>query len=246
MEPYHTQRGDDVGTEGIISGTGTQRFKAKVALDGIGFNKVELDDPVPLGRQILAASGLKSVGDFQLYAILDTGDFEDVRLDEPFDLRAKGVERFVAFSGGEVFRLTIDDRDIKWGLNGIGEEALRYFGGLAEDQAVFLEVRGGTDRPIEPGEIVDLAGGGVEHFISAKRPVTYVFFVNGAKYESGIRTPTGARIKATVPNWDPDHDLVLEGHGDEPDRVIGDDEVVDLQTEHGHRRFSSVPKANFG
>lgn len=246
MEEYQAEATAHDGTEGTIRDAGKQRFTTKVALDGVEFKSVLLDDPVPLGRQILAAAKLRSTGDYQLYAIVESGDFEDVRLDEPFDLRAKGVERFVAFSADKVFRLTIDDREIKWGPEGIAEHALRYLGGVDEDHVVFLEVRGGTDRLIEDGETVDLMGGGVERFITAKRPVTYVFFVNGKKYESERRKLTGKQIKAMAVGWDPTHDLVLEGHGDEPDRVIGDDEVVDLKTEHGNRRFSSVPKANFG
>lgn len=246
MEEYQAQATAHDDAEGTTRDAGKQRFTVKVALDGVDFKTIELDDPVPLGRQILAAAKLKPAGDYQLYAILESGDFEDVRLDEPFDLRAKGVERFIAFSADKVFRFTIDDREIKWGLEGISEHALRYLGQVDEDHAVFLEVRGGTDRLIEDGETVDLTGGGVERFITAKRPITYAFFVNGKKYETEHRKLTGKQIKAMVAGWDPTHDLVLEGHGDDPDRVIGDDEAVDLKTEHGHRRFSSVPKANFG
>ena len=52
--------------------------------------------------------------------------------------------------------------------------------------------------------------------------------------------------KARVPDWDQSHDLVLEGHGHDPDQVIRDDELVQLDVQGGPRRFSSVPKANFG
>lgn len=36
-----------------------------------------------------ASAGLDHRTDYILYAYLDTGDFEDVRLDETFDLRGK-------------------------------------------------------------------------------------------------------------------------------------------------------------
>lgn len=219
---------------------------AQVAVDGLKFKPVSFADPVPLGRQILASAGLHPVDAFQVYAILKSGDFEDVRLDETFDLREKGVERFVCFTSDRVYRFIINDREIKWGPARISEEELRYLGGVASDDAVFLEVRGGTDRLIAAGEWVDLAAPGVEHFISAHRVVSYTLFIDGVKYESAERELKGGQIKGLVRDWDPTHDLVLEGHGDTPDRVIADDEVVDLRSEHGPRRFSSVPKANFG
>jgi hypothetical protein len=78
------------------------------------------------------------------------------------------------------------------------------------------------------------------------KPETYTFFGGREKYETDQSVLTGLQIKAKVPDWDPSHDLVLEGHGDEPDRVIRDDESVSLEKAHGPLRFSSVPKANFG
>lgn len=78
------------------------------------------------------------------------------------------------------------------------------------------------------------------------KPKTYSFFVGREKFETDQPVLTGLQIKAKVADWDPTHDLVLEGHGDDPDRVIRDDETVSLEKEHGPLRFSSVPKANFG
>jgi hypothetical protein len=78
------------------------------------------------------------------------------------------------------------------------------------------------------------------------KPETFTFFVGREKYETDQPVLTGLQIKAKVPDWDPSHDLVLEGHGDDPDRVIRDDEQVSLAKVHGPLRFSSVPKANFG
>ncbi len=79
-----------------------------------------------------------------------------------------------------------------------------------------------------------------------EKPEKYTFFVGITKYETDRPQLTGAQIKAKIASWDPSHDLVLEGHGDDPDRPIRDDEVVSLEKVHGPLRFSSVPKANFG
>lgn len=221
------------------------KFSASVALDSIVFSLIELDDPVPLGRQILSKANHTPPDAFSLYALLDSGDFEDVRLDETFDLRAKGTERFIAFTGDKVFRLFANDREVKWGPETISEATLRFLTGAKAGEAVYLEVRGGTDRLIKSGDSVDLTQDGVERFITAKAPKTYHFFVNGVTYETDQAKLTGLQIKARVPNWDANHDLVLEGHGDAADQVIADETVVRLDVTPA-RRFSSVPKANFG
>ena len=221
-------------------------YRIQLALDSVEFHTHDVDDPVPLGRQVLAAGGLRPPEAFSLFTILPSGDFEDVRPDEEVDLRANGTERFIAFSTDRLFRATLNGRSIAWGAASVPEHALRVLSGISANEAVFLEVRGGTDRLIPEGGAADLAGSGTEAFITAPKPKLYSFFVNGTRYESNQRLLTGLQVKARVANWDPTHDLVLEGHGHDPDRVIADDETVDLETDHGSRRFSSVPKANFG
>ena len=74
----------------------------------------------------------------------------------------------------------------------------------------------------------------------------FTFFVSGKKYETDQPTLSGLQIKAKVADWDQSHDLVLEGHGNDPDRIIADGETVNMDGEHGPLRFSSAPKANFG
>lgn len=222
------------------------RQRVSFALDGIDFRAIVLDDPVPLGRQVLKAGGATPVDDHALFVITAEGDFEDVRPDEEVDLRERGAHRFVAFSGDPLYRFKLDDSRIVWGASTITETVLRALAGIGESEAVFLEVRGGSDRLIGPGENVDLSGHGVERFITAPHKSTYRFFVNGKPYETDKEKLTGAQIKGMVTGWDPTHDLSLEGQGDDPDRIIGDDETVSLDPKHGIRRFSSVPKANFG
>ena len=54
----------------------------------------------------------------------------------------------------------------------------------------------------------------------------YVFFVGKERFETHRHELTGAQIKAMVRNWHPEDALELEGHGDEPNRIILDDETV--------------------
>jgi hypothetical protein len=81
---------------------------------------------------------------------------------------------------------------------------------------------------------------------SDKKPKTYKFFVGSEKYETTEAELTGAQIKAYVPDVPPGTKLSLEGHGQDPDRIINDDEKVSLQDAQGTCRFTLVPPANFG
>lgn len=156
---------DDLGETRRDSRT----YRIQFALDNLIFRTVEVTDPVPLGRQILTAAGVDARGDYSLFAILPAGDFEDIRLDESFDLRGRGVEQFVAFHTDRDFKLTLDGRQIAWGKPAINGSTLYKLANIDHDRAVFLEVRGGKDKPIEPEEIIDLTAPGIERFITAPR-----------------------------------------------------------------------------
>jgi hypothetical protein len=169
---------------------GKRSFRILVSNETLEFRPLTLNDPVPLGRQILSEAGFQPLPEYSLFAILPSGDFEDVRLDETFDLRGKGVERFVAFRSDRSFRFTLNDREIRWGFPTIGGSALYALAKPSDEEAIFLDVRGGQDRLIEPCDTVDLADAGVERFYTAKRPPqSYEIIVNGRP-----RTVTGNTV----------------------------------------------------
>lgn len=72
----------------------------------------------------------------------------------------------------------------------------------------------------------------------------YHYFVDDIKYDTEDGTATGAQIKSRLPDFDPNYQLVLEGRGQEADRVIGDSETVSFAPPPP--RFYTVPPANFG
>ena len=184
MEHKKTLDFDDVG-EAIREDRSLRQahaYRILFAQDNLNFRGIEVSDPVPLGRQILAAAGLNARGDFGLFAILETGDFEDVRLDEPFDLRGQGAERFVAFQSDRDFKLTVNDAQVSWGKPAIPGTVLYALAKPGENEAVFLVVRGGKDRQIEPGEVVDLTPPFVEHFVTAGKPKIDIV-VNGREVQ---------------------------------------------------------------
>jgi len=73
----------------------------------------------------------------------------------------------------------------------------------------------------------------------------YEYFVNGKKYETKDSALTGAQIKARIPDFNPAYQLVEEGRSGQPDKVIGDNDSVDLNV-HPPCQFYTVPPATFG
>ena len=155
------------------------KYRFRLANGNLEFHPFAVSDPVPLGRQILEGAGLDPKDGYSLFGILESGDFEDVRLDETFDLREHGVERFIAFLTDREFKLTLDDAELEWGKPVISGAVLYRLGEVGEDDAVFLRKPGDTDRLIEPDELIDLNEPGIEHFIVATRPPRqFEIFVN--------------------------------------------------------------------
>lgn len=80
----------------------------------------------------------------------------------------------------------------------------------------------------------------------------FFFFFSNTKIANESTQLTGVEIKAliknSVPDFDESHNLVLEGQGNEEDRIIGDDEIVSFEigAGQGPNRFFSQPPANFG
>ena len=143
------------------------------------FQSLAVPNPVPLGRQILEAAGLKPEAGYSLFGILPSGDFEDVRLDETFDLRENGVERFIAFLTDRTFKLMLNDAQIEWGEPVMNGAVLYELAKLSTEEAVFLQVPGEKDRLIDPRETIDLGEPGIERFITApKAAAAFEIIVN--------------------------------------------------------------------
>lgn len=115
-------------------------YRIVVANEQLNERNLDLSDPVPTGRQILQAAGVRPVADYSIYAILPSGEFEDLRLDETYDLRERGAERFVIFQTDRAFKFTIDDRQMEWGKPSISGKILKALAGVPTDTYdVYLE-----------------------------------------------------------------------------------------------------------
>lgn len=153
-------------------------YKVLYAQENLNFRALILAEPVPRGRDILNAADATPVENFSLFVVLPNGDFEDVRLDEPFDLRKRGAERFIGFSTDRLFKLTLDERQIEWGKPVIQGAYLYKLGDVGKGCAVFLKSRGET-RLVEREDLIDLSDPGIERFVTGPKPVTnYEIIVN--------------------------------------------------------------------
>ena len=167
-------------------------YRFLLAQGDLNFQSRVVSDPVPLGRQLLEAAALDPRDGYSLIAILPSGDFEDVRLNEPFDLRERGAERFIAFQTDRDFKLTLNDHELLWGKPVISGTVLYGLAKPGEGEAVFLEVPGGEDRLIEHGELIDLVQPGIERFITAR--LTFEIIVNSRLRTVSTRTVTFEQI----------------------------------------------------
>lgn len=199
---------DDIG-EAIREGRALKQadaYRIKFGLGNLDFRNIEVADPVPTGRQILESAGLNTHDDYVLVGILETGDFEDVRLNETFDLRQKGAEQFVAFKTDRSFNFLLNDRQLIWGDPKLPAEVLYNLSKLDSSEAIFRDVRGGQDILIEHSDIIDLDAPGVERFITAPRPLKgYVIIVNSREETVDDKRVTFEQvIQLSHPNAPPD------------------------------------------
>ena len=140
------------------------------AQGNLEFQPLAVPDPVPLGRQILEAAGLEPKAGYSLFGILPSGDFEDVRLRRNLRPPREGC--------GTLRRLPHRPNlqaDAGRGPNRMGragDEGRRCSMSLrssARRRRSYLDVRGGKDRMVDPGESIDLAEPGIERFITAPK-----------------------------------------------------------------------------
>jgi hypothetical protein len=161
------------------AGVAERTFAIRVSKDGLDYRPVAVRGPFASGRDILQSAGFDSGGEVALFAVLPSGDFEDVRLDEQFDLGNVGAERFIAFATDRTFRLTVSGSQVEWGRPAISGAVVARLAGAGASDAVFLHVADGDDVLVETTDLIDLTKPGVERFYLAAAPTHLAIVVNG-------------------------------------------------------------------
>ena len=142
------------------------RFPVLIADEDLNFKKHIFDDPKVLGRQLIEAAGGRPVDEHVAIAILPNGDFEDIRLDESYDLRGRGVEKVLVARSDRSFKFKIDDADLEWPRACISGFVLRKLAKLPPNYNLWQEIQGQHDKKITDTDVINLADAGVERFVS--------------------------------------------------------------------------------
>lgn len=139
----------------------------------LDFRPVVISDPVPTGRQILDAAGIRDALEHLVFFMSSDGLLQELGPNQTVDLRSAGAERFLVFRNDRSFRFSLDDRVIEWGATRISGLTLKKLAGVdLLTFAVWLDARGGEDRLIGDAELFDLSSPGVERFYTALRTIT--------------------------------------------------------------------------
>ena len=194
----------------------TAEYRLLYGVEGLEFRPLALPDPVPIGRQILERAGIRDVEQYALIALLPGGAMEDIRLDEPYDLRGRGTERVISFRTDTLYRGFLLGRDMLWGRKEIRGEELYALANLADGEALYIDVPGGTDIAVARDRSVDLSKPGVERFIAGPAHVPAGFDI-AVSYNGIVRTvrvqpaeTISAVIETVRPQFgNPGGDLVL-------------------------------------
>ena len=142
------------------------RFRVLIADEDLNFKKHVFDDPKVLGRQLIEASGGHPVDEHVAIAILPNGDFEDIRLDESYDLRDRGAEKVLVARTDRSFKFKIDDADLEWPHACVSGFVLRKLAKLPANYNLWQEIPGQHDKKITDTDVINLANAGVERFVS--------------------------------------------------------------------------------
>lgn len=189
---------NDVGVADTARG---QKWPVEIAGPDLAFTRHVLRDPMPSGRQIIAAAGHRDPTGFIVLQWLPDGALEELRLEELTDIFARGIEKFIVAESDRSFRLEVEGLRLEWPCAPISAATIKELAGRPDDSlVVVLERTGQPNRELDDDDIVDLSGQGVEIFKLGPRPLEIEISVNEkpVTLRRGVRT--GLEIKQEAIN----------------------------------------------
>lgn len=214
---------NDIGPTDTARG---QKWPVEIAGPDLVFRRHVLRDPMPSGRQIIAAAGHRDPTGFIVFQWLPDGALEELRLEELTDIAARGVEKFIVAESDRSFRLEVEGLRLEWPCVPISAATVKALAGRSDDGlVVVLERTGQPDRELEDDDIVDLSGQGVEIFRLRPRPLEIEIFVNEkpVTLRRGVRTGLEIKQAAIDDGVAMQLDFVLSIEiGPGQSRIIGD------------------------
>lgn len=148
------------------------RHEIEVGDEHLNFTRHAIDDPEPLGRQIIRTMGVHPVDDYVTLALLPDGVMEDIGLDVTFDIRGRANTKFIVLQADALFRFVLDGNERLW-KGTIPGRTLKLLAGVdASRYDLYQEVKGHDDLLIRDTDHVDLTKKGVEKFYTAVAQTT--------------------------------------------------------------------------
>jgi len=207
--------------------------RIQIADQRLNFEHARLADPVPTGREIIAAAGHRHPEEFIVLQLLPAGDLEELRLNEHTDLRERGIEKFIVVRSDRSFRFLLESERQEWPAALINGLTIKRLGGRGADAVtVFLERADEADREIEDEEFVDLAQPGVERFSLRPREQVVQIEVNEkpVRMLRGVHTGRDIKEAAIAQGVRINLDFVLSLHeAGGGTRIIGNDDPVKVR-----------------
>ncbi len=212
----------------------TKRYPVLIGDENLDFKKEVFEDPIVTGRQIIGRVGGVPVDEFAAVAMLKNGDFEDISLDEAYDLRGRGAEKVLVFRTDRSFKFKLDDRDLEWPRACISGFVLKKLAKLPVNFTLWLDVRGGEDRQIFDADLINFDEVGVERFVSVP-PEQICIIINTREKLVDQGTYSFAElVKLAFPNSPPNDNTAYtvsfyKGAGACPEGTLIEGEKVELK-----------------
>lgn len=201
------------------------RYRIQIGNDWLEYRPVEIQDPVPTGRQILEAAEARPVEEYLVFQVLGSGLLEELRLDEITDLRERGVEHFLIFRSDRSFRFELDDRRYEWGAASVLGLVLKTLAGVEPaTHGVWLERKSEPDVLVYDTDSVELTGQGIERFRTAP---TFFVCIEDTNYPWPRDSITTEEI-AGLGGWDPSEGVIVVDE-DQSERNLEPGEIVELR-----------------
>jgi hypothetical protein len=204
-----------------------QQFNSlvRIADDTLNFRELAVPHASPSGAEILQTAGVTEPTAFLLQR-LPSGDLESIRLSETPNLQASN--EFIVGFGDRTFNFVVNTSQMVWHASHISGTTLRRLAKLEESVDLFL-LRDGDDlEVVHDGTTVNLAGRGVEKFVT--RPRKWKLRVQALTLDFDV-PEVKVRDAMTIAGFDPTKAwniyLLVAG---KPKREVDVNYIVDLRT----------------
>ncbi|MCY4306606.1 MAG: multiubiquitin domain-containing protein [Aestuariivita sp.] len=200
----------------------------------LGFEPHFFSDPKVLGREIIEMNESRPVDEHVAIAILPNGDFEDLRLDEKYDLRGLGAEKIIVVRSDRSFRLKIDDRDLEWPRACVSGFKLKKIAALPSGYTLWLQVRGGHDLEVADDDLINLDQPRVERFFSLQAQPICIYVNSREKFVDPGSLSFMDLVKLAFPDATPGPNTAYtvsfyKGPGSDPEGTLVKGETTKLK-----------------